>query len=60
MEKGDQRSVMNRAALLAEHLRDQANWRGNKAEEYPEDRRNERAEQALLDAAEYVAQLPEG
>ncbi|MFZ0118113.1 MAG: hypothetical protein WAL99_01415 [Pseudonocardiaceae bacterium] len=49
----------HRAALLADYLREQARWREIKAEEYPEDARNARSARALLDAAEYVAQLPD-
>jgi hypothetical protein len=44
---------------LAEYLREQARWREIKAEEYPEDARNAPSALALLDAAEYVAQLPD-
>jgi hypothetical protein len=49
---------MNRATRLANYLREQARWRGDKADEYDDDR-NTQAGMALLDAAEYVEQLPD-
>jgi len=49
---------MERATRLANYLREQARWRGDKAAEYDDDR-NTQSGLALLDAAEYVEQLPD-
>jgi hypothetical protein len=49
---------MDRAIRLADYLREQARWRSDKADEYDDDR-NTQSGLALLDAAEYVAQLPD-
>lgn len=50
---------MNAAHLLSDHLLDQSNWRSLKAEEYPDDQRNERAADALSDAGYAVAEIPD-
>jgi hypothetical protein len=47
------------AADLAEYFRDQANWRGMKAEEYPDDVRNVQSAEALEDLADYVDAHPD-
>jgi hypothetical protein len=39
---------------LADYLRQQADWRDSKAEEYPDDTRNEQSARALRSLAEYV------
>ena len=44
---------------LTEYFKEQAEWRASKAEEYPEDGRNERASAGLLELAEYVEGLPD-
>jgi hypothetical protein len=49
---------MSRAALLGEYFREQARWRGEKADEYDDDR-NTQSGMAFVDAAQYVEQLPE-
>lgn len=49
---------MDRATRLANYLREQARWRGDKADEYDDDR-NTQSGLALLDAAEYVVHLPD-
>ena len=48
--------AMDRATRLANYLREQARWRGDKADEYDDDR-NTQSGLALLDAAEYIEQL---
>jgi hypothetical protein len=48
---------MDRATRLADYLREQARWRGERADEY--DDRKTQSGLALLDAAEYVEQLRE-
>lgn len=49
--------VNDNATMLAEHLHSQAKWRESKAEEYPDDDRNERASDALTDAGNEVAAM---
>ena len=49
---------MDRREILAEHLDSQAWWRSIKADEYPDDRRNERSSTALSDLAKQVRNLP--
>lgn len=44
---------------LAEFLRDQAGWRAEKAEQYPEDDRNKLSSEALESLADWVEQLPD-
>jgi hypothetical protein len=44
--------------LIADYLLEQARWRGEKAEEYPEDGRNLRCAEGLKALAEYVLSLP--
>lgn len=39
---------------LAEYFRSQANWREGRAEEYPDDKRNEQSARALQSLAEFV------
>jgi hypothetical protein len=46
-------------AALANTLRGQARWRETKAEEYPEDTRNQRWAEAAYRAADYVETLPD-
>ena len=45
---------------LADYLNDQAAWRQGKADEYPEDPRNQRSAKALRQLAQYVLSLPSG
>jgi len=45
--------------LLAEYLRNQARWRAEKADEYPDDDRNARSAAALTALATHVEALPE-
>lgn len=47
---------MTNSAALAEYLRDQARFRSDRGNEYDDDR-NTRSGLALLDAADYAAQL---
>jgi len=44
---------------LAAYLRETADWRDRKAEEYPDDPRNVRSAAALRALAEYVSHLPD-
>jgi hypothetical protein len=43
---------------LADYLREQADWRGHKAEEYPDDARNKRSAATLAGLADYVESAP--
>ena len=44
---------------IAEYLREQARWREPKAEQYPDDARNERCAAGLRALAEHVESLPD-
>lgn len=46
-------------AMLADYVEQQAWWRAQKAEEYPEDERNARCAKGLTELAVYVRGLPE-
>jgi hypothetical protein len=46
-------------AMLAQDFEDKAEWRDTKADEYPEDGRNERAAKGLRELAAYVRALPD-
>jgi hypothetical protein len=43
---------------LAQFLRERSEWRSEKAEEYPDDRRNARSAECLAALADYVSRLP--
>lgn len=43
---------------VVEYIEQQARWRESKAEEYPEDTRNQRAADGLHEMASYVRSLP--
>ena len=45
---------MSTPTALGDFFRDQAGWRWSKAEEYPEDKRNEQSARALEDLARWV------
>jgi hypothetical protein len=53
------RCGMYQRDLLAQHLREQSEWRAAKAEEYPEDARNRRCAEALANLAAYVDARPD-
>ena len=53
----DRRDGVTRSARTI--IDEQARWRREKAEEYPDDGRNERAANGLVELAEYVRSLPE-
>jgi hypothetical protein len=50
--------VYNARGALAEFLRGQAGWRAEKAEGWPEDRRNATSSDALFELADWVMALP--
>jgi len=56
MQKTSSLDAIRRA--IAEHLAYQSEWRGQKAEEYPEDDRNARAAADLAELAAQAEQLP--
>ncbi|MBA3366038.1 MAG: hypothetical protein H0U03_09690 [Actinobacteria bacterium] len=45
--------------MLAEYVSGQAGWRADKADQYPEDDRNQRSADALWALAEHVERLPD-
>jgi hypothetical protein len=45
-------------AELSDYFRGQARWREMKAEEYPEDARNQQAARALLSLADWIDEQP--
>jgi hypothetical protein len=48
------------ARMIAEHLREEAQWRLHKADKHVNDRDARRAATALADAATFIEQLPAG
>ena len=47
-------------AAFADFLREQAEWRRARADEWPEDPRNRRSAEALSELASWVMRLPNG
>jgi hypothetical protein len=54
----DESTAAARRKVVADFFREQARWRKLKAEEHPEDARNARAAEGLIELANFVEQLP--
>jgi len=59
-KRGPDRLRQPISGIIAEGIADQADWRREKAGEYPDDPRNLNAADAIVGLADYVRQLPEG